>query len=355
MKLTVEPWGTFGGEPVQRFTIADTSSGAFTTITDLGATLLRVVRPNKQGKLIDLALTQETAEELITRGENLGATVGRVANRIANGEFELDGIAYTLARNDEGRHHIHGGIEAFHKKIWQVAKQQQLENEVILGFRYVSPNKEEGYPGTLVSDVTFHFEPNKIWWAFEATTDKPTIVNLTNHAYWTLEGLDTIIDDQEIEVAASTYFPIDEYGLPTDGKEQPVESALDMRTPRKFSDIFKQFGDVDNNFFLDEAKAHEATNNCELYYCAKITSEKTGIGMVIHTTDPCVQVYTANNLAKAGTTNGGHPAVKHGAFCLETQKPPNAINYPKYRDLVILRPGESYYHKTVHEFILASQ
>jgi len=317
-------------------------------VTDLGATLLRVVRPDKHGQHVDIALTQETPEELVNRPGYLGATVGRVANRIGYGRFELDGNEYKVAVNN-GPHHLHGGIVGFNKKIWHLTEHQQSENEVRLGFKYESPDTEEGYPGSLITNITYHFEPNKIWWVIEATTDRPTILNITNHAYWNLDGLDVNIGDQEIQVAASTYLPSDENNFPSGGI-RPVESTIDMRSPRKFSDVLQQFGDVDNNFFLDEAKSHKGKNQREVHYCAKATSAKTGIEMTIHTSEPCVQLYTGNYLHQVGVVNGGHKVDKHYAFCLETQRPPNAINTPQFKDSVILRSEEVYFHKTVHEF-----
>lgn len=349
MKITTGEYGIYNGKTCKLFTITDPGSGAQVTVTDLGAALLRVVRPDKNGKLIDIALTQDNPEELISCKGYLGATVGRFANRIGYGKFELDGTQYKLEPNN-GPHVLHGGFEGFHKRLWEVVEQEESENEVRLGFKYESPDLESGFPGSLISRITYHFEPNKVWWEIEASANRPTILNLTNHTYWNLEGLQVKIDDQEIEIAAGTYFPGDENSFPT-GEIRQVEPTLDMRTSRKFSDIFQKFGDVDNNFFLDEAKKYSnQKSQRELHYCARAFSTKTGISMTLHTTEPCVQLYTGNWVQEMKTYNGGLKAEKHDAFCLETQRPPDAINNPAFRDLVVLRPEEVYYHKTVHEF-----
>jgi len=218
-----------------------------------------------------------------------------------------------------------------------------------LKFTYVSPDGEEGYPGTLTSSITYYIQPNKLSWDFESTTDKTTIVNLTNHNYWTLDGLATPIDEQEISILASTYSPIDADGLST-GEVVEIPASLDSRNYRKFSDLFAKFGDVDNNFFLDEGKSW-TKNQKQVHACAEVYSPKTGRVMTIRTSQPCIQLYTGNFLGIEPilTSNGNHKVGKHYAFCLETQIPPNAINN-NFREWSILNPGEKYFHRTEHEF-----
>jgi len=222
-----------------------------------------------------------------------------------------------------------------------------------LKFVYVSPDMEEGFPGTLTTSIKYIIQPNKIAWEFEATTDKTTIVNLLNHDYWNLDGLDTTIDEQEIRIASSTYGPTDSYGLFT-GEVRPIEPGLDTRQAKKFSQILAEFGDVDHNMFLDEAK-NWTPNQRNLHFCAEAYSPKTGRVMQVKTSEPCIQFYTGNflgdNAHNIQTTNGDHKVGKHYAFCLETQRPVNAVNN-SFRDYVILHPKETYYHKTEHEFSL---
>jgi len=317
----------------------------------LGAASLRVVVPDRNGTPGDITLTQDTPDLLIEFGAYLGATIGRVANRIAKGKFSLEGKEYTLAVND-GPNSLHGGKVGFDEKIWTLDSKHVSDTEVSLKFVYVSADTEEGYPGTLTSSIKYTIQPNKLAWEFEATTDKTTILNLTNHNYWNLEGPVGPVDDQEISIAADSYNPIDSDGLST-GEVRPVGPALDLRKSRKFSDVFSTFGDVDNNFFLDAAKPW-TNGHRHLHTCAEAYSPKTGRVMVVRTSDPCVQLYTGNFLGVDAikTTNGNHKVDKHYAFCLETQRPADAINQPNFKDYVILQPGEVYYHKTEHEFKL---
>lgn len=348
MEFKEEPWGQYKGNDVKRFTVKDTKSGFMATFTDLGAASLRVVVPDKNGTPGDVAVTQETPEILIKFGAYLGATVGRVANRIGAGKFSLEGKDYTVAINNASNH-LHGGLVGFDKKIWKLENKTVAENEVTLKFTTESADMEEGYPGHLRVSTTYIINPNKIAWEFEATTDKTTLVNITNHNYWNLDEIGVAIDDQEVHIQASTYNTVDAEGLNT-GEIKPAET-IGTQKPIKFSQIFSTYGDVDNNYYLDAAKPW-AKGQRQLHACAQVYSPKTGREMIIRTNEPCVQLYTANYLGvdEIKTTNGNLPARPHYAFCLETQRPSNAINQPPVRDTVILKPGETYFHKTEHEF-----
>jgi len=352
MELEETAWESYEGQPTRLFTAKHKDSGFFVTLTDFGAHLLRVVVPDKHNGLGDVALTQESPELLVKFKAYQGATVGRTANRIAEGKFEIDGYPYSVYVNDEPNS-LHGGRYGFDKKIWKLEHKHATHAEVTLKFSHESPDLEEGYPGALLASVTFTIRHNYISWEFEAKTNKTTIVNLTNHGYWNLDGLDVKICEQFVQILASNYGIVDDYGLFT-GKVVPVEPGNDTRIPKKFAEIFDTFGDVDHNFFLDDAK-NWTKNQRNLHFCAEAYSPQTGRVMTVRTTEPGVQLYTANSFGKndAGLTmtNGQHPAGKHSAFCLETQRPPNAVNN-QFRDWVLLHPGETYYHKTEHEFRL---
>jgi len=350
MEFKEEPWGRYNGHDVKIFTVKDKQSGFLVSFTDLGATSLRVVVPDRNGAPGDIALSQETPERLIECKAHLGANVGRTANRIAKGKFTLEGKEYTLFINN-GPNSLHGGKEGFDVKMWPLVHKQVTDSEVILKFEYVSEDMEEGYPGKLTTTITYFIHPNKLSWELEATTDKTTIVNLTNHNYWNLDGLATSINDQEVSIHAANYSPVDADGL-TNGEITTIPPGLDTRKPKKFAEVFEKFGDVDNNFFLDEAK-NWTKNQTQLFSCSEVYSPKTGRVMTIRTTQPCVQLYTGNFLGiePITTSNGNHKVEKHGAFCLETQIPPNAINN-NFREWSILHPGEKYFHRTEHEFKL---
>jgi len=263
----------------------------------------------------------------------------------------LEGEKYHLFANS-AQHSLHGGEFGFDKKIWKVADIHESPQEVILVFSYTSVDKEEGYPGTLETKLSYHIQPFKVWWEYEATTDKTTVVNLTNHAYWNLDGVGGTIDSQEIQVDSSLYNVVDADCFPT-GEIKEVGEDLDMKKPRKFSDVLTKFGDVDNNSHLDGAKKWEQ-NQRNIHFAAKAYSPSTGISMTVSTSDPGVQLYTGNFLKDSCIINGTtYPLAKHYGFCLETQRVPNAINVPQFRETVILRPHQQYYHKTVHEFQVA--
>jgi len=341
MKVEQQAWGTYQGNACQLFTISDPSSGFLVSITDLGATVLRVVVGGG-----DITITQDSPELLISRGGYLGAACGRVANRVANGTFSLDGKEYHLFCN--GKHSLHGGQVGFDKKVWNLVSCKESVDEVVLTFHYTSVDGEEGYPGELSTQLSYHISPMKLEWEFEATTNKTTVVNLTNHCYWNLDGLDVSIDDQEIQLASDEYMAVDENCL-AQPDPLPVDGSIDMRKPRKFADIFGTFGDVDNNFFLATGSSWSESNP-KLNFAACIRSAKTGRSMTIHTTEPCIQLYTGNFLHLTQECNGNHKCGKHFAFCLETQRPPNAINTARYHDFVTLKPGQVYRHRTVHQF-----
>jgi aldose 1-epimerase len=348
MQLNEEHWGQYEGKDVRIFTAKDSKIGFFATFTDLGAGSLRIVVPDKHGVPGDVTVTQETPDVLVKFGAYLGATCGRVANRIANGKFSLEGKEYTLFVNN-GPNHLHGGKIGFDKKIWHLESKSVNEHEATLKFTLESADLEEGYPGKLNVSTKYTIQPNKITWEFEATTDKTTLVNITNHNYWNMDGIGVAINDQEIQIAASTYNPVDALGLNT-GEIKPAEN-IGTQKPIKFSEIFATYGDVDNNYYLEAAKPW-TKNQRQLHACAQVYSPATGREVTIRTSEPCVQLYTANYLGvnEIKTSNGDKPARKHFAFCLETQRPSNAIHQPSVKDSVILHPGETYFHKTEHEF-----
>jgi len=343
-------YGKYNHHDCQLFTVTDHNNGFGVSFTDLGASVLRVRVPTKHNTVVDVALTEDTPERLMTPPTPyFGATIGRVANRIGYSKFELDGKLYKLFANS-GPHSLHGGEYGFDKKIWKLVEIQESDTEVVIVFSYTSLDKEEGYPGNLETKLSYHVQPLKIWWEVEGTTDHTTIVNITNHTYWNLDGVGGVIDAQEIQLPASFYNATDNNDFPT-GEIKEVGEELDMRLPRLFSDVFAKHGNVDNNFFLDEAKLwHKAKKDTHLV--AKVKSLTTGIAMTITSTDPGVQLYTGNNLTGRTIILGGvHYALgPHYAFCLETQKVPNAINTEEFKEQVILRPNEVYYHKTVHDF-----
>ena len=339
------------------FSISDTKSGFLVQISDFGAAIVRIMTPDRNGHVDDITFNQDSPENYVKYGGYLGAVVGRVANRIENGEFILDGVKYSLFKNDQNLHCLHGGREGFNLKKWECIETTANDSEAILIFQYVSSDGEEGFPGDLKTKLTYKITPDSLEWIFESTTNRPTIVNLTNHSYWNLDGLDTTIDGLEISVDADFYMPGDENNLPT-GEILPVEGTdYDCRRAKSFKVLFNTVGDIDNNYILngyqnsedvEEGEENEYSSEVEPFFAAEVYSPSTGRKMSIFTNQPGLQVYTGNNME--GLESNGMPCKKHSAICLEAQKHPNAINLTQFAHSVILRPGKKYMHRTIHKF-----
>lgn len=346
MKIERKPFGTCKGVPAELFIITDPKTGFRVDVSDFGATLVRVQVPDKNGKPSDVTFGQDSPDEYVKQGGYLGAVTGRVANRISNGTFTLDGKEYKLEKNLNGKMALHGGLEGFNKKMWKCIRADAGAKEAVVAFEYTSIDGEEGYPGTLKITTTYTMAPNKVGWEFVATTDKPTIINITNHAYWNLDGLDALIDDQEVQVDASFYMPGDADNLVTGEVLKLDGTKLDMRGFKPFKQLFAEHGDIDNSFFSNNYWTKKTTTDVVL--AGTLKSSRTGRVMKIFTSKPIIHVYTGNYMMNV--ISWGKQCKKHGAVCFETQDPPNAINNPVFAKTVILRPGETYHHKTVHEF-----
>jgi aldose 1-epimerase len=346
MQLKRLPWGSFKGRNAELFSIIDPKTGFQVDISDFGATLVRVKTPDKVGNITDINFGQDNPELYLQYGGYLGAVVGRVANRISNAEFELEGQKYKLFVNNANLHSLHGGKSGFNVKWWSFDSSEFKDDEAILKFHYDSLDGEENYPGNLLVNLTYIISPMKLAWIFEAVTDKTTIINLTNHAYWNLDGLESLIDDTFIKMNVDRYMPGDENNLPLGDDVPTTGTSIDLKDFRQFKDIFTTFGDIDNNFFI--AGYESKKNPKELLLAAEVHSPNSGRTMKVYTSEPCCQCYSGNYMSKI--ISFGIQCQKHSAFCLETQRAPNAINLPKFRDSVILQPGQTYYHKTVHEF-----
>jgi aldose 1-epimerase len=269
--------------------------------------------------------------------------VGRFANRIAAGEFELDGSRYTLACNEKDRNHLHGGTVGFDKRVWS-AEEIRKHDTVAVRFSYTSPDGEEGYPGELRVTVTYSLnEENELTFDYRAETTKPTPINLTNHTYWNLSGPGSgTIYDHLLSLDCSRYLPANEQLIPT-GEILPVEGTpLDFRKQKAIGrDIDRLPVGYDHCFVADREGEGLAS-------IAHVFAPASGRGMELSTTKPAIQLYTGNFLDGIHGANG---AVfdKHTALCLETELYPDAMNHPEFPSAV-LRPGEIYAHTTVHRF-----
>jgi aldose 1-epimerase len=334
---------TSEGVDVDLYTLTN-SKGLRVKIMTYGATIISVETPDSKGKVENVTLSLDKLDEYLKGHPFFGSTVGRFANRIAKGKFTLDGKQYTLAGNDHGNH-LHGGTKGFDKYVWD-AKPVETADAVGVVFTHESPDGDEGYPGKLNAKVTYSLtNDNELKMEYEATTDKPTIVNLTNHTYWNLTAAADDVLGHELTLNADFYLPVDKGLIPTGELKNLKGTPMDFTKAAAIgSRIAKVEGGYDHCYVLNK-KPGEAKS---LSLAATLYEPKSGRVMQIYTTEPAIQFYTGNFLD--GTQQrGGKKFTQHYGFCLETQHFPNSPNKPSFPS-VLLKPGETYTHKTVHKF-----
>ena len=325
---------TPAGESVERITL-DNGILSCSVIT-YGAILQSLFVPDRNGNAADIVLGFDTLEEYLSDTEYIGATVGRFANRIAAGRFSLDGKEYTLATN-AAPNHMHGGEKGFSHRVWSVAELSPVHVTLSL----FSPDGEEGFPGNLTVSVTYRLEEAALSVEYHAETDKATPCSLTNHSYFNLDGHGADgITEQQLTVRASLYLPVDADGLATGTPEAVEGTPMDLRQPAAFGlrmdNDFPQLRLVDgydHNYVVED---HDGS----LRFAAQAVSHRSGITMTLETTQPGLQVYTANSFP-ACRGKGGAAYCAKSSFCLEPQGFPDAPNHPEFPS-TILRPGEEY-------------
>ncbi|CAH2252965.1 aldose 1-epimerase [Pelobates cultripes] len=333
-----EVFGTLpdGGGTVEKFHLESDLLRA--DVISYGCILTRLETKDSHGNFSDIVLGFDDLEGYLNKHPYFGAVVGRVANRIANGKFSVDGKDYQLAINN-GPNSIHGGLKGFDKVLWIP---EVIQNGV--RFSYTSADGEEGYPGELKVWVTYVVEGSKLTINYKAQSSKATPINLTNHSYFNLAGQGSgVIYDHQVTIDADHYLPVDDTMIPT-GQVAPVEgTAFDLRTPVELENHIKNFNlnGFDHNFCL-------AVNN-ELKQCARVHHPASGRVLTVSTTQPGVQFYTANFLDGTLKGKGGSVYPKHSAFCLETQAWPDAVNKSQFPS-TLLHPGEEYKHTTCFDF-----
>lgn len=348
--VTVEPFGTLNdGRDVQLFTLRNTA-GMTVEIIDLGGIIVSLHTADAQGNFADVTTGFDNPQRYFDGAGSAGAIVGRYANRIANGRFVLDGVEYSLAQNN-GDNSIHGGLFGFDKKIWQ-AEFSARRDAAILELTAVSLDGEEGYPGQVEAKVTYTLnDMSQLVIDYLATTDKATVINLTNHAYFNLNGHDAgSILDHEIKINADQYTPVDNESIPTGEIASVTNTPLDFRNAKSIGqDIDSnhqqiQFGSgFDHNFVIN----HEAPGALSL--AASVYSPASGRTMDVYTDQPGMQFYTGNFLRGDLVGKDGRAYERRSAFCLETQHYPDSPNKPGFPSTV-LRPGERYETSTIYEF-----
>lgn len=350
MSITVEPYGTApDGQDVSLYTLTN-ANGMEAKITNFGGIVQSLKTPDRDGNLADIVLGHDALEGYVGKHPYFGAIVGRYGNRIAKGRFSLDGKEYTLAVNN-GPNALHGGLKGFDKQVWTAAPIEETD-VVGLKLRYVSPNGEEGYPGTLTVTVTYLLtNENALEIRYEATTDTPTVLNLTNHSYFNLDGAGTgDILDHEVMINADRFTPVDDTLIPT-GELRPVEGTpFDFRSPKAIGrDIgadeqqIKFGGGYDHNFVLKKDTQDALT------LAARVHAPASGRLMDVYTEEPGMQFYTGNFLDSTDVGKGGNTYAYRNGFCMETQHYPDSPNQPDFPSAV-LRPGEKYETTTIYKF-----
>ncbi|QDT56764.1 Aldose 1-epimerase precursor [Caulifigura coniformis] len=337
MSVSVERWGTSeDGRDCLLFTITG-ANGLSAKVTNQGAALVEVNVPDKSGKLANVNVRHAQSSDYTLNPGSLGAICGRYANRIRGAKFTLDGKEYHVTANS-GKNHIHGGKIGFNKRIWSGSATDAGDGVVL---RYRAADGEEGYPGNIDVEVTYRLTADgELRMEYAATSDQPTVLNLTNHAYWNLSGSGSgPILDHEMQISADRYCLADETGTVT-GEVKPVaDTSFDFTNPRPIGLHIGEVGKGYDHCYLVNGELGK------LRPCAKVRDPKSGRVMEVLTTEPGVQFYTANNL-KPEQSPHQQPQT---SFCLECQHCPDSPNHAHFPSTV-LRPGESYRQTTVHRF-----
>lgn len=347
LSFSKTPFGTTPDGDVDLFSLKN-KNGMEVKITNYGGIITSIMVPDKNGKMDDVVLGFGNIKQYLEPHPYFGAIIGRYGNRIANGKFKIDNNTFTLVKNN-GENHLHGGTKGFDKVIWE-AKRVYDQNKIGVEMTYTSPDMEEGYPGNLKVIVQYALNnDNQLFIIYQATSDKKTLCNLTNHSYFNLagEGNGTILD-HELTVHADQITPTDKSMIPT-GELQAVQ-----RTPFDFecataigkrieedNQQLKYAGGYDHNFVLNKRKNNERA--------AALFDPMSGRFMEVFTSEPGLQIYTANSLDGSLVGKSGKPYLKHGAVCLETQHFPDSPNQPDFPSTT-LEAGELYSSTTTYKF-----
>jgi len=332
---------TAEGDSVQLFTLKN-KEGIVVKITNYGGIITELHTPDRDGKPGNIVLGYDHLEPYLHGTPYFGAIIGRYGNRIAEATFSLDGEQYQLAAND-GNNSLHGGTRGFDKVVWDA---EMLPGEETSGLRltYISADGEEGYPGTLTTRVTYDLTGSDLHITYQATTDRPTVLNLTNHSYFNLAGEGTILD-HVMYINASRYTPVNSELIPTGVLANVEGTPFDFRKPTPIGERLEETGGhpvgYDHNFILD------TEGNLEIP-AAKVLDPNSGRILEVHTTEPGIQFYSGNFLDES-IHMGDRDLVQYAAFCLETQHFPDSPNQPEFPSTV-LRPGEEFLSQTIFRF-----
>lgn len=350
MKITRRPYARLNGKEVDIFTL-ENHNGLRAEIINYGGIITSLFTPDRMGRMADITLGYDDLDSYVERSPFFGAIIGRHANRIEGARFTINGVTYELNKN-EGENQLHGGIKGFDKVIWDASIIGEPDKE-ILRLKYISPDGEEHYPGNL--DVTVDYSLNEddaLVIEYRAVSDKDTVVNLTNHAYFNLSGHDSgDILDHQLMIRARKFTPISAECIPTGEIRDVAGTPMDftklktigsglLENPDDEQLLFGQ--GYDHNFILDvSGKTPEKA--AELY------DPRSGRLVEVFTTKPGIQFYSGNHVAGAGRGKGGVVYTKRSGLCLETQYFPNSLKHTHFPS-PILKAGETYHHITIYRF-----
>lgn len=351
MPVQSAPFGSLpDGREVSQFILRNTK-GMEVRLINYGGIITHLFAPDRNGDLADVVMGFDELGPYLTDSPYFGALIGRFGNRIAGGRFELDGVEYRLDQND-GENHLHGGIEGFDKKLWD-AEPFEDERGVGVSLSLISPDGDQGYPGTLTVTVDYWLtEDNQLVTDYHATTDKATPVNLTQHSYFNLAGQGTVRDHQ-LQLNASRYTPVSDKLIPEGPLVAVDGTAFDFRNAKPIGadidgddlQLQRANGGYDHNFVIDR---QDQTGEV---LAARAVEPASGRVLEVWTEEPCFQLYTGNFLD--GKTEGkGQKQIRHGAFCVEPQHFPDSPNQDRFPSTVV-RPGETYHTRMSFRFSIA--
>ena len=335
MTINKSTFGTIDGAEVFLFTFTN-SQGNTVKITNYGGIVTEWASTDKNGKWSSIVIGFNDLKSYLPNDPHFGAIVGRYANRIALGKFKIGDNEYVLATNN-GNNHLHGGIKNFSKVVWS-SHVDEAANTLVL--TYLSKDGEEGFPGNLTATVTYSYtDDDELVITYDAKTDKPTVINLTNHCYFNLTGgvIKNILG-HVIKINASCYTPVNEHSIPTGEIVSVYGTPFDLTTPHLIGEkIYGTGNGYDHNYVLD--------NVSETDLAATVSENTSGRKLEVFTNQPGIQFYTGNSLDGTYHTNDGSVINKQCAFCLETQHYPDSPNQPHFPTTILL-PGEQFHSQT---------
>ncbi len=345
MSLLKKEFGSVDGVAVDLYTLTN-DQGCSLSVTNYGAIIQSLKVPNKSGILQDVVLGFDTLDAYVEDNPYFGCVVGRYGNRIENGQFSIDDKEYSLAVNN-GENHLHGGVKGFDKVVWS-AESLKTKNGPGIVLSYVSPDGEEGYPGTVEIRLVYILtHSNELLIDYFAESDAKTIFNCTNHSYFNLGSSETILG-HDIRIESDFYTPVNAQMIPTGSIAAVQGTALDFRLTPNIGDLIQ----VDGPELLDGGFDHNMIINHhdgELRFAAQIRASDSGIKMDCFTTEPGLQFYTGNFLTGEHIGKENRVYNKYAGLCLEAQHFPNSPNIPEFPS-VFLSPGEEYTQTTIYSF-----